>query len=101
MTIYDIGNKGWCTPTILTAFIGLLGVIVLASQAMTDKEQKDRRTKVIAMLSKLAWTVIIVALLYWLCANGKVQASWWIFGLLYLLPIVAMFIILAGVSFRG
>lgn len=99
--MFDLDKKGWCTPTILTAFIGLLGVIVLASQAITDKEREERRAKIIAMLSKLAWTVIMVALLYWLCSKGKTEASWWIFGLLYLLPIVAMFIILAGVAFKG
>lgn len=97
----DLSQQGWCTPTILTAFIGVLGLIVLASQAVTDKEAKDRRAKIIALLTKAIWTILLVALLYWLCQNGKGQAAWWIFGFLYLLPVAIMFIVLAGIAFDG
>ena len=80
----DLTEKGWCTPTILTAFVGVLGLVVLTSQIMTDKDMKDRRIKLIALLSKAIWTIILVSVLYWLCKNGKGEAAWWIFGFLYL-----------------
>jgi hypothetical protein len=97
----DLSQKGWCTPTILTAFIGVLGLIVLLSQIIGDKVQKTRRAKFIAFIVKALWTIALVGLLYWLCNNGKGQAAWWIFGFLYLVPVAIMFIVLIGVAFRG
>ena len=93
-SIFNINNAGFCTPTILAAFIGVIGTFTLAWQAMTEKDKDKRRAELIALLTKAFWTVIMIALLYWLCSKGKVEASWWIFGLVYLMTMIVMFAIL-------
>lgn len=88
--------KGWCTPSILAAIIGIMGIAVFTYHAMMNKDPKQRRANFIAVLVKAAWTIIAVSVLFWLCTNDKKMSAWFVFGLFYLLPIAMMFIVMTA-----
>ena len=92
----DIKQAGWCTPTILVVVLGLLGVIALSVQLATNKDKTKTNGLVTSLIIKFLWTIGIGGLLFWMCSAGKLEAAWWTFGLLYLLPIALLFVALAG-----
>jgi Na+/phosphate symporter len=96
---FDIKKLGWCTPTLLTAILGTMSVVILLSQLAANKNPK--KTKAIAshLVFHMIWTIFMVFLMFWLCENGKLEASWWIFGIFYILPCAIAFIYLMYVFY--
>ncbi len=93
---FDLRQQGWCTPTILVGVLGLLAVIALSVQLATNKDKTKTNGLVTSLLVKLLWTMGVGALLFWMCSRGRVNAAWWTFGLLYLVPMALLFIALAA-----
>lgn len=85
----DLKAAGWCTPTILTAVIGIWAIIVMTVQLLSNKDKTKTRGLLASLLVKMLWTLAVVSGLYWLCDQGRTQAAWWIFGFMYILPVVA------------
>ena len=93
---FNIKDPGWCTPTILVGILGLLGIIALSVQLGTNKDKTKNQGLIIALVTKILWTMVIVGLLFCLCSNGKLEAAWWIFGIFYILPVALLFFALSG-----
>lgn len=99
MEFLNLQKAGWCTPTLIVAILGLLSIVVMTIQLIMYKpkqgEKDKRRSIIMAIVWKLVWTLGIGAILFYLCANKKIEAAWWIFGILYILPVALMFLLLA------
>lgn len=94
--LIDLSRQGWCTPTLIVTVLGLLSIVTLSVQTALEKDKKNYKKLLTAVLSKLIWTILIAGILFYLCSNGKIEAAWWIFGILYILPVAIMFVALAG-----
>lgn len=90
-------NAGWCTPTIVTITVGLLVVIALVIALIINPKRSMTNSILISLIATLFWTIVLTLILFYLCANGKGEASWWVFSLVYLLPL-AIGIILAFIT---
>ena len=106
MAIIDLKNPGWCTPTLLVVIFGVLVTLALLIQLVTYKPtrlgENGRQAILISILTKVAWTILIAGILYWLCRNGRLEAAWWVFGILYILPVALMLVLLlVGVNRTG
>lgn len=93
---WSLAHPGWCTPTILVVVFGVLAIISLAIQLAMNKDPSKFNALLGGLIFNIIWTIAMGALLFWLCQNGKIVAAWWIFGLLYLLPIVIVFLAILG-----
>ena len=89
---FDFGNEGWCTPTILVTIIGFLSVGAMSVSVLSNKDDMKRKGLATTWLINLLWTLIVISLMHWLCHNGKESAAWWVFGLMYLVPVALLFI---------
>lgn len=87
MVMFNISNPGWCTPTIIVVVLGLLVVISLIIGLIFNVKREDVNRLLISLVATLFWTIVLALILFYLCANGKTQAAWWVFGLVYLLPL--------------
>ncbi len=96
MKMLNLKKAGWCTPTILVVTLGLLTAIALVVQLITNRDKTKMKALVASLISHILWTGLVGYLLFWLCGRGKLDAAWWIFGILYILPVALMFILLAG-----
>lgn len=96
---FDINRLGWCTPTLLTAILGTMAIVVLAGQTISNKNPKKTKALVASLMYHAIWTLFMVALMFWLCENGKSQTSWWIFGIFYILPFTLVFFYLMYVFY--
>lgn len=90
----NLKGAGWCTPTIMVAVLGLLSVVALLIQLGTNKKKEKNENIGISLVSHIFWTLLVGAVLFVLCSSGKQRAAWWVFGVLYIVPIAIMFITL-------
>lgn len=92
-----LDNPGWCTPTIVVIVVGLLVVIALIIALIFNTKREMTNSLLISLVATLFWTIVLALILFFLCANGKLSSAWWVFALVYLLPL-AIAIIVAFVT---
>jgi cytochrome bd-type quinol oxidase subunit 2 len=101
LDLFDLSKKGFCTPTILVSLLALVMGIALLVKLVRAKDMEERKRMSMASGSHLLWTILVAWVMFYLCSHGKREAAWWLFGLLYLLPVVAMVLVLWKCSCRG
>ena len=87
LDLFNLDKPGWCTPTILVTVVGVLSILLMTAQLIRNRDQSKLSGLVSAWVLNLVWTLLIIAFMFWMCSRGKVDVSWWAFGLLYLVPL--------------
>lgn len=98
---FDLSRKGACSPTLLTAILGVMAIVVLLGQLISNKDKKKNELLVKHIIYHLLMTIVMVGLMYYLCENDKSVVSWWLFGIFYVFPFVVVFMYLMYVFYNS
>ena len=99
--MFDLSKAGYCTPVVVSIVLSSLVLLVLLIQLIMNKDSKRSRKELsVALLMHALWAALIIGVMFYLCANGKVMASSILFGIFYLMPIAVFFIVMATRSYK-
>lgn len=99
--MFNLQKAGWCTPTVLAAIIAVITIFGMLLQILNKKHQSKKKEKdmILVFLVAIFLKLAVIALLFYLCTQRQVMAAWYVFGFLYILPILALFIGMASYAY--
>lgn len=93
----DLSKAAYCTPVVTSIAISVLVLLVLLVQLLSNlKSKRSRKELGMSLIVHFLWAAVIIGMMFYLCANGKITSSWILFSILYLAPIAIFFIAMAS-----